>query len=644
MGAFYGSILVKTEDSETVQRVLGQIAKESDARFLVGPALNGWVSIFPNNGGQSDEVSAQIASQIPRDIFHLIVHDDDIFSYYFYRNGTLSDQYNSCPDYFHEVSDEEKQQCTGRPELFRDLLPDPEALNAIRNLLRADKAEYTFEQERMTKFVKLLGFSNAISSYEYLHSGERDGIQGWKQFIHVPDLTSEKNAKRAAQAVIKTEKKHLQKAGILLAEVEPPKELKGSFASSIAWGTDSTNNGLLLTWQTYHFTKSVDDEQSRSEFFSFAPPWKGPLEPLALKTNWTAHTFCMSESGKWLAGGFASGDWKMRVWDWRAKALSFEVEHTRAVGWVEFSPDEEWLYSLGGDELIVTSMAEKRPVIVVKGMEGARNVAVHTSRKFAAVAFQGSLGIVDLEKRELIKQLWINRKMETLDPFAKVSGDALVRACLKEFLDDPKLREKLKISSEARTQILQDPKAIGQLSVEAQSKIKSLLEKVRAESRVSFETKEQPFDVRFHPNGEQLFVASNGIRVFEWSALLSANGDAPAPALSVDAPRYDEADPNSRPLTYCVRFDQGKNLLLSSCLAGVVQYLNFADGKSGVLLKPPGEMSIWRFELTKDSQSLCCHCSTRPKVEDRKRFSSVQVWNYPELCKAAGISRSRSVV
>ncbi len=638
MGAFYGSILVRTENSEAVQRVVGQVAKESDNRFLVGPALNGWVSIFPNNSGQSDDISSQIAKLIPNDIFHLIVHDDDIFSYYFYRNGTLSDQYNSCPDYFHEVSDEEKRQCKGRPELFQDLLPDPESLNELRNLLHADKAEYFFEQERMTKFVELLGFSNAISSYEYLQSGEREGIKGWRQFVHIPDLTSEKNAKRAAQALIRAEKKRLQKAGIFLAEVKPPKELKGNFASSIAWGTDSTNNGLLLTWQTYHFTKSVDDEQSRTEFFSLAPPWKGSFQPLALKTNWTAHIFCMSRSGNWLAGGFASGDWKMRVWDWPSKALSFEVEHTRAVGWVEFSQNEEWLYSLGGDELIVSSMAEKRPVITVKGMEGARSAAVHPSRKFAAVAFQGSLGIVDLEKRELIKQLWINRKMETLDPFGNISGDALVRACLKEFVENPKLREKLGISSEARTQILRDPEAIGQLSVEAQSKIESLLDKVRAKSRISFETKEQPFDVRFHPNGEKLFVASNGMRVFDWSALLSANGDAPASELSVDAPRDDEADPNSRPLAYCVRFDQEENLLLSSCLAGVVQYLNVANGKSGVLLKPPGDLSIWRLELTGDKQALCCHCSTRPRAEDRKRFSSVQVWNYPALRTAAGIA------
>lgn len=641
MGTFYGSILVRTEDSEAVRRVLGQVAKEGDHRFLVGPTLQGWISIFPNNSGQSHDTSAEIAKLIPHDIFHLIVHDDDIFSYYFYRKGTLVDQYNSCPGYFHEVSDEEKRQCTGRPELFQDLLPDAESSSELKNVLHAEAGKYTFEQERMAKFGELLGVPNALSSYEYLQSGEREGIKSWKQFVHIPDLTPEKETKRAAQARIKAEKKHLQKAGVFLAEVEPPKELKGNLASSIAWGTDSTNNGLLLIWQTYHFTKTFDDEQSRKEFFSFAPPWKAALQALQLKTNWTAHTFCMSRSGNWLAGGFASGDWKMRVWDWRGRALSFEVDHTGAVGWVEFSEDEQWIYSLGGGELVVSSMAEKCSVTTVKGMEGARRAAVHPSRKFAAIAFQDRLGIVDLEKKELIKQLWINRKMETLDSFAKTPGEVFVRACLKEFLENPNLREKLGISPEAGCEILRDPKAIGQLSVEAQRKIESMLEKVRARSRISFETKEQPFDVRFHPNGERLFVASNGMRVFDWNALLSANGDAPSPELSVDAPRDDESNPNSRPLAYCVRFDQERNLLLSSCLAGVVQYLNFANGKSGVLLKPPGDMGIWRLELTADKQALCCHCSTRPRAEDRnKRFTCVQVWNYPALCKVAGIAGS----
>ena len=169
MGAFYGSIHVRTENSDAVRKALDQVAKEAGGNFLLGPAFNGWTSVFPSDSGQSDRISLEIAKLVPNDIFHLIVHDDDIFAYYFYRDGRLIDQYNSCPDYFNEVSEEEKQRCQGRPELFQDLLPEPESLGRLKTLLAADKEEYTFESERMAKFVELLGLSNALSSYEYLH-------------------------------------------------------------------------------------------------------------------------------------------------------------------------------------------------------------------------------------------------------------------------------------------------------------------------------------------------------------------------------------------------------------------------------------------------------------------------------------------
>ena len=119
MGAFYGSILIRTNDSNAVKKTLVDVAKEADCKFLIGPPLNGWISVFPNDGGQSDGTSAEIAKRLPYDIFHLVVHDDDIFIYYFYRDGRLTDQYNSCPDYFGEVSDEEKKQCQGHPRFFK---------------------------------------------------------------------------------------------------------------------------------------------------------------------------------------------------------------------------------------------------------------------------------------------------------------------------------------------------------------------------------------------------------------------------------------------------------------------------------------------------------------------------------------------
>jgi len=52
MGAFYGSILIRTENSDMVQKALDEVAKVADCKFLLGPPVNGWISVFPDNGGQ----------------------------------------------------------------------------------------------------------------------------------------------------------------------------------------------------------------------------------------------------------------------------------------------------------------------------------------------------------------------------------------------------------------------------------------------------------------------------------------------------------------------------------------------------------------------------------------------------------------
>ncbi len=637
MGAWYESILVRTNEPDTTRRILHGLATEGNRRFLVSPAFDGWISIFPNNYGTNGEVATAIAQQLRSDVFHFMVSDDDAFIYYFHRGGALIDQYNSCPDYFEEASDDQRNECVGRPHLFRDLFKTEQVFKEFTFLLKAEEG-YAFEQERMSKALELLGLSNALSSYDYLQEGERDSVSDWNKFVHIPDLAAERKAKRAAAALLKAEKKQLQKKGILLAEVGPSKKSKQQLATAIAWGVDYSNGGILLTMQNYHFTKAIDDPEYAGELHSLAPPWSGPAQPAGLKTNWTIGTFSMSPSGDWLAGGFAAGDWTARVWDWRRKTLHFEAPHTRAVQWVRFSHDSQYLFSLGGEEFTVTSIAERRPIATVKGLAGQRSAAVHPSGTFAVIALQDHLEILDLDRQAIVSHLWINRGMETIDPFEN-NRDALVSVCLKEFLQHEKIREKFGITAELRTELLKDSNAIGRLNPQALEKLNEMLEDVRRRSRISFESKEAPFDVQFRPNGEQLFVASKGMRVYDWNSLLTATQDAPPPLLSVDAPRDDESDPNSRPLAYCVRFDPERNLVLSSCLAGVVQYLNLATGKSGVLLKAAENMSIWRLELTSDNQAICCHCNTQPKVRPRSAATSyVQVWNYPALCRAAGVS------
>jgi tetratricopeptide (TPR) repeat protein len=185
MGAWFNSIHVKTENFDNVQKVLEQLSKKVECKFLLGPAINGWINIFPNEIGR-ESISTAIAKLIPHGIFHLMVHDDDVFQYYFYRSGQLIDQYISCFDYYHEkIPEGERQKFTGRPELFQDLLPDSKSLSKLQKLL---VDEFTFESERMTEFVKLLHLPNAhsLSSYDYLLSeGGDHESEDWGKLVHI---------------------------------------------------------------------------------------------------------------------------------------------------------------------------------------------------------------------------------------------------------------------------------------------------------------------------------------------------------------------------------------------------------------------------------------------------------------------------
>jgi tetratricopeptide (TPR) repeat protein len=187
MGAFFESIHIRTEKIEEVQPALRRIAKDTGGKFFISPALNGWIGVFFSEIIERDRVLTGIAERLPNDIFHVNVHDDDIFTYAFYRGGQLIDQYNSCPDYFGEVSDEEKAAGQGHPELFQDLLGGRNSLSQLKTLLTAKK--FTFESERVAEFARLLGLSNVQASYDLLRAGDQreDEIEGWKQFVHIED-------------------------------------------------------------------------------------------------------------------------------------------------------------------------------------------------------------------------------------------------------------------------------------------------------------------------------------------------------------------------------------------------------------------------------------------------------------------------
>lgn len=135
MGGFYGSIHIRTEPYELIKKTLHDMAKKDGYKFYLAPAINGWISFFPDNYGQIP-IASEIAKHFRFDILQLMVHDDDIFCYWYYRDGKLIDEYNSCPDYFgDEVTIRDIERLAGRPEVFMGLVNDPCKIDSIREIL-----------------------------------------------------------------------------------------------------------------------------------------------------------------------------------------------------------------------------------------------------------------------------------------------------------------------------------------------------------------------------------------------------------------------------------------------------------------------------------------------------------------------------
>lgn len=192
MGGFYGSVQIRSDDRDAVRTALEQLAKEQ-RKFLLGPPLNGWIGVYPDGGGQDLGVASELARRLKVELIAMLVHDDDIFAYEYYRDGHRVDQYNSIPDYFGEgVSEQERRELSGRPETFAHLASDPEKFARVRERLaaQADQPD-VFVSDLMQEFADALGIRNALTSYEYLHDNEEtDDIEGWEEFLHIPDETS----------------------------------------------------------------------------------------------------------------------------------------------------------------------------------------------------------------------------------------------------------------------------------------------------------------------------------------------------------------------------------------------------------------------------------------------------------------------
>lgn len=627
MGGFYGSVQVKTHDRDAVRAAVEAVAAAQGIRCYLGPALDGWVGAYPQFNGQDASFGEEVASRLDAPVLHLMVHDDDIFSYEFWDGGQHVDSYWSRPGYFGEQERAAQELACGRPEMLAGSFGcDAEKLKQ----LLARESGVAFEFQRLDSFAKLLCIPNAVTAYEYLQAGERTGIRGWKEFEALPAaaIANEKQAKQERRRQITAERKALKKEGKLLAE----KKFKGFGVKAYAAG----DRGFCVLWNHYANLGGIEVWQ---------PPWK-PAARTAVEMPEVPYSTVASGDGSRIALSLReatlvveSGDWSqpvarlpaapvvalstagdmlaladhkitqaipagvevrvVRVGDGVVAARGTVGEATHGT----FSPDGLWFVAAGND-LHFARIGGEGPF--VRRLIGGRHDTSFSTALLTQLSGGEDCGeiLMHMEAQiestteELVKMMGLDQQMLSGEEFEAMRGR--LRQQMYEQL------ERMKGELEARKS--------GKLPEYAQW------------------GKERPFSIGFAGDGEWFWCATDkGVRVYDWQAVVAAGDEMPAAAMQFEPP----GDPERMPQTYIYSaVEAGDGALLFGGLTDVVYRMDLATGEVRELLVPPEGGAIRHLAMSLDGDSLGVVSSPGfPETHgDPAKQSHVwEVWSYSAI-------------
>jgi|GEM_PF-3020478 len=628
MGGFYGTVQVRTSDREAVRAAAEAVATDLECRCYLGPELGGWVGIYPSNHGQDTRFGQAVSERMSEPVLHLMVHDDDILAYELWQAGKSFDRYWSCPGYFGEEERAEQEAAAGQPEVLSRMFGGDE--RELREVLRRDQP-VTFEHERLTRLAEMLGIENAVTAYEYLQWGERDGIRGWKQFEELPlaALANEKSAKQERRKQFTAERKRLEKAGLLLAE----KKYKGFSVHGLPSGEDQ----FVVLWQHYANQGGVE---------LWHPPWK-QANRTSLTFEEVPHVLVASANGRRLAysvrestvvtelgwdagsthefsGTFVvlalSGDGELvalsrrrivgqraefevavvRVADGTTVTTASELpEATRGV----FSPDGKHLVIVGTDLWLLTLAADGGTVrkMVGGGMPTASLTELYSRA-----------GMVDLS--QIISQMEASLE-QTVEQASKMMQRSAAKASEEE-IEGLKARVREQMEQQiAALREQQKQLASGQLPTVPQY------------------GNERPFRLGFARSGSLAWCATDkGLRVYDWQAVLAATPEMPSPVMQFEPTGNGE---HGLPLSLIYdATEAADDAIVFGGLSGVLYRLDLKSGETRQLLQPPEGGALMHLAMTRDGRCLgMTTCPGFPSIGGggAKQTQVWQVWDYAKL-------------
>jgi WD40 repeat protein len=296
----------------------------------------------------------------------------------------------------------------------------------------------------------------------------------------------------------------------------------------------------------------------------------------------------LSPSGRLLAIGHASGNWKTALWDLEGGQTVWEADNEpHTAPRLLFSPDEKHLigHEYGG--------------IVVYTISTGRCLARHTNcaATHAAMHPSGLLVVGNPGGKLILMEPRDDRPIKTL---------RLGRQVDKDQLD-------------------------------------TLMTRRPGMESAALKGSEQLASLLCSPDGRWLFCGvQGGLRVYDWEKLTAAKDTTPAPAFRVDIAPHSDAT-RSWPISREVRIealalDATANLLLFAGTDGIIRCLDLSTGNQHTLLNLPETMSVGQMELSLRQQYLCC--TVYPPASGLLRHSpdpTLQVWKYSRPLETSSV-------
>ncbi len=619
MGGFYGSVQIRGR-FDAVKIATESAARTRGIKCLVGPEIDGWIGVYPENNGQDHGVGEDIARAVKGEVIQLIVHDSDIFAYWFWRDGNLVDSYWSRPGYFGEEGREAQEAMSGNSEMFEPILGMK--VERLQRILERNQTSPLFDGDRrLEQFAGLLGISNSMTAYEYLKSGERHGIKRWKEFIEAPEdaIRSEKSAAKVQKERIASEKKRMKAEGLLLCE----ESRKGSIPRACRAGA-----GFMVGWHG-------PNSKERELILWWLPPWKKKT-PIEAIVKSSINVLASNLDGSLVAMGM---DDRAIVWRSGQPKEHAEIKNVKWMHNASISADGRYLVHAGRDGIRVTEiMTGKRAAILKR--ESARAGLLHPNGKWLIAAHFGICSM-EMTRGASEREFYVGGKSKWGEEFAAVLASDMESLNIDERIDmqrkslEAHLAKAIASSGKGKKQkMTREQIDAFRASVDKTlDEYRKQLTEAKANSRMTpIQGNETPGCLCFSRDGTRLWCGTDkGLRGYMWEELLATKGnDMPAPRW-----HFEPEGVNGIACVYAIEEEHDGKAIVFAGYDGKVRRMELAtDEVYEILTVPDGGPVI---DLCLSANGSALSIISRPGMwEDFGGHNSGiwQAWAYAKLPRA----------